>query len=274
MRNLLRFIIRFNFQILFMLLEIIVLILLTRVNPIPRSKVFSMIEETNSFIADQYHRLSDFMGLVTKNRELILENSRLRDRLTVLQSDWADQKMMKETDTVQYRYLPAGVVNQSVNKPYNYLTLNRGAKDGIQPDMAVIGPDGIVGMVRNVSPHYCTVLSLLNPEFRTSARLTGTGFFGTIQWDHLNYREVLLLEIPAHAPVQIGDTVTTSGYSTIFPPGEMIGVVSEFHTISGGVFYQIRVKLSQDFKKIKWVYIIKNRFKAEQNELEQQLSND
>lgn len=268
MRNLLRFILKYNFQILFITLEIVALIMLVRVNPVPRSKVFQFVEGTSGFIYDQFNKLGGFVGLREENNKLIRENAHLRSQMALITGQQTPAIDTVHADSAQYFYHFARVVNHSVNKQYNYLTLNVGSGDGVEPDMGVIGPDGIVGVVRSVSNRYSTVLSVLNLRFRASAKLKNSEFFGTIVWDGINYREAQLTEIPSHAVVEVGDTVLTSGYSAIFPEGEMVGTVTDISTTPGGNFLGIRLRLSEDFKSLSWVYVIQNESQQEQYELE------
>jgi len=176
-----------------------------------------------------------------------------------------------QSDTLHqqhYFYTSAKVINQTVNKQHNFLTLNKGSNVGIRPEMGVISADGVIGIVVNVSKKFSTVISLLNLDFRVSAKLAKNNYFGSLHWDGKDYRKVKLDEIPYHIDVNRGDTVITSGYSSIFPEGIVIGTVSNSE-VKGGNFYEIEVDLSVDFKSLAFVDVISNLHREEQKVLEE-----
>ena len=139
--------------------------------------------------------------------------------------------------------------------------------------MAVVSPNGIVGVVNGVSKRFSTVMSLLNTDLHISAKIKKNNYFGSLSWDGKNYREAILYEIPHHVPVSKGDTIITSGFSTIYPEGVLIGTIKDFE-VKGGNFYEITVRLSTDFKNLTYVNLVSNLRKEEQIELEEQLEYD
>jgi len=167
-----------------------------------------------------------------------------------------------------YEFYPARVINNSVNKQSNYITLDKGSLAGIQADMAVVAPDGIVGVVRNVSAHYSTVIPILNSKLQVSVVLKNSDHFGSLIWDGKTYREAIVNEIPVHIELHKGDTIVTSGYSALFPPGEMVGTIESFEENPGGSFRVLRVALSTDFKNLSRVYVVNNRGKDERLNIE------
>ena len=167
----------------------------------------------------------------------------------------------------------AKVINNSTNKQYNFLILDKGRNQGIEPEMAVICKDGIVGVVKETSRNFSSVVSVLNREFFPNARLKRSGYFGPVEWPGKHYKRVVLKEIPLHVNIQQGDTVVTSGYSSIFPPGLLIGTVKSFKP-EEGIFYVITVELSTDFKRLSDVIVVKNLKREEQLQLEERLEND
>jgi len=173
----------------------------------------------------------------------------------------------------KYTYIPAQVISNSVNKQYNFVTIDRGSNHGIKPEMAVISPRGVVGVVYSVSANYATVISLLNRDFMLSVKIRKNNYFGPLAWEGINPEIASLTEIPYHVNVQKGDTIVTSGYSTIFPEGLLVGVVSDFQ-IEKSNFYRINVELSEKFRQLTYVYVINNLLSDEQINLEEQLSND
>ena len=269
MQNLLRFLLKYNFQIVFLILEIFALSLVLRVNPIPRARAFKVAQEINGIVYQQFNRLGGLVGIKKENRKLIIENANLRSQIAVEPNQYPiPQDSVLLQNLQHYSVISARVVNNSVHRQNNYFTLDAGSSEGIQPDMGVIGPDGIAGIIRNVSKHFSVAISVLNSGFRISARLSSTGFFGSFEWDGRNYREALLVDIPSYAVVNVGDTVVTSGFSAIFPEGLFVGEVTEVSNTPGGSFQQIRVSLGQDFKRMSHVYIFRNTLKEELRVLE------
>ncbi|MGH2642526.1 MAG: rod shape-determining protein MreC, partial [Chitinophagaceae bacterium] len=170
----------------------------------------------------------------------------------------------------QYLYLPAKVVNNSVNSLSNYITLYRGSADGVEDGMGVIGPQGIVGIVRKTSKHYAVVMSLLHKDTRISAQLLNTGNFGSVKWNISSLRpdEGLLTGIPKNVTVQLGDSVVTSGFSAIFPQGLLIGYVNKISSVSSNNFHRIEIRFATRFQELQYVYVIKNFNAKEEHDLE------
>jgi rod shape-determining protein MreC len=159
------------------------------------------------------------------------------------------------------------VIGNSVNKQKNFITLNKGKKHGIGTDMAVTNSEGVLGVIVGTSENYSVAMSLLNIDFRLSARIKTNGYFGSLTWDGRDYKHVILSEIPQHVVINEGDTIETTGYSAVFPEGILIGSVSDIRK-SGSDFYNITVSLAADFKKLNYVNIVGNLKKSEQLELE------
>lgn len=172
-----------------------------------------------------------------------------------------------ESDST-YRFTPAKIINNSVNKQQNYITINKGSKHGIKRDQGILSSQGIVGVITNVTESYASGLSLLNPRWSVSAKLKNSGYYGSLSWDGEDYQIADLLEIPFHVKLAVGDTVVTSGYSSIFPEGLTIGIIDSYHQPTGENYYEIKVRLSTNFKAIRYVEVIENRKKDEQENLE------
>jgi rod shape-determining protein MreC len=179
------------------------------------------------------------------------------------------QTVIKDTlRKQQYTYITARVINNSVNRRNNYLTLDKGSLQGIEKDMGVISSSGVVGIVKDVSKHYCTVMSVLHKNTRISARFNHNNYFGSPVWDGNDSREATLLDIAKHVKFSVGDTLVTTVFSSIFPEGVMVGVVKESNIKKGDNFYKITVNLSANFLNLSHVYIVNNLLKKEQQELE------
>ena len=271
MRSFFDFLLRIHFLLLFILIEVFSFILLINNNNYQQS---SVVNFSRQFSGRYYSRISNvkqYLSLEEENKKLAEENIRL---LNLLESSINKNRdiygnIVDSLTNQQYTYITAQVVNNSISKKHNFLTLNKGYASGIKPEMAIISQDGVVGIVKGVSRNYSTVISLLNFDFKISSKIKKNDFFGSLSWDGTNYRYATLKEIPLHADVQIGDTIITSGFSSIYPEGIVIGYISDFEEKTGS-FYEIKVKLSVDFKKLKNVYVVRDLLQKEKIELEEQ----
>jgi len=160
------------------------------------------------------------------------------------------------------------VVNNTTKYYKNFITIDRGTDFGLQPGMAVISSAGAVGKVKSVSEHYAVLISLLNIDDQVSCVISRTGNFGTIQWEGTNSSITALKYIPRHVKPTVGDSIVTSGYNAIFPPGIFIGKIKEFKLKEEAPFYEIKVELGQDFGKLSFVEVIKYRQRKERDSLE------
>jgi rod shape-determining protein MreC len=205
------------------------------------------------------------------NREIAYENAQLRnkrinngDNPLVLAVDSVNDTVIKQ----RYTYMNAQVVFNSIVNQKNFITINKGALNGIKPDMAVISPSGIVGVVWAVSNNFATVMSVLNIDYKVSAKLKKNNYYGSLVWEGDDYQKARLLEIPYHVDVKKGDTVVTSNFSNIYPAGIPVGIISEFSKTKQDNFYNIKLTLTTDFKNVEHVYVIKDILKGERDSLE------
>lgn len=222
-------------------------------------------------VYNSYNSVVQYFELAKVNRSLAEENAKLKSRFqTVTSGEIIADSVFRGTllANPNYRYISARVINNSVNKKYNYITLNRGRKQGVEPDMGIVSNNGIVGVVTSVSESYALGFSVLNSRWGPSAKLKKSGFYGPIEWNGDDYQFVKLMEIPFHVEMAVGDTIVTSGHSSVFPEGIMIGVIQSFSQPEGGSFYDINVKLATDFKSIHFVEVIDNIDKEQLKQLE------
>lgn len=217
------------------------------------------------------HGVREYFLLRQINSTLAEENAFLRSKFEALNQTQYINSAPVITDSAvvsQYDFESAKVVNNTVNRFTNFLTINKGREDGIEPGMAVISSLGAIGKVRTVSPHYSVVTSILHIDVQVSALLKRTGHFGTIQWDGINPDYVKLKYIPRHVQPVKGDSVVTSGYNAVFPEGIMVGLIEDIQ-LTDELFYDLRVKLSQDFRKLAYVEVVKNSLRNELDSLQQ-----
>jgi rod shape-determining protein MreC len=275
MKELLRFLIRYHFALLFILLESTGIIILVQNNTYQKAQFVNFTQTITGNFSKRVAGIRDYLSLHDENRQLIEENNKLYN---LIKSSDNINYIDKQTETKSYQrkkyvYIHAKVINNSTNKQFNYITLDKGKLDGIEPDMAVVCNEGIVGVIKEVSEHFSSAISFLNRNLQISAKIRKSGHFGPLEWTGTGHKKARLKDIPHNINIMVGDSIVTSGYSAIFPENYMIGRISDF-SLKGVNYYEITVDLSTDFKNLRNVQIIKNIYKKEQIELENVTQND
>ncbi len=265
MNTFIRFIVRNHHFFIFLIVEIIAFTLIIQYNQYHRATFLNKSAAAMGVTYSITYDIEDFFYLRESNEELAKQNAHILN--TLKKSYKANKVSYKEIyDSVyfkQWNYMTAKVINNSVNKQNNYLTINKGERHGIKKSMGVVGPNGIVGVVRHVSKNFATVISLLNPNFSVSARLANTKYFGSLHWDGIDPRYCWLDDIPNHIRVELGDSVVTSGFSAIFPGGIPLGTVTEANKDQNSNFYHIKVDLFIEMASLTHVYVVENYLKDE-----------
>jgi rod shape-determining protein MreC len=270
MRNILVFIIRYHFLLLFVLLEFLSISLLVNSTYYQSSVILKAGSRLTGSFYTSVSNATDYFKLATTNEHLAKENALLRQMkgVSFLRNDtasfWVNDTLYRQ----QYKYIVAKVVLNTVGKRNNYIMLDKGSRSGIKKDMAVITSNGIVGTVVNVSENFSWVMSMLNKQTRISGRILKNNQMGTIMWNGVDHLYGTLTDIPAHVKIAKGDTIVSSGFSYIFPAGIMIGTISDFRVEQGDHFYTIPFKFSVDFNALQYVYVVNNLMKDEQESLE------
>lgn len=231
--------------------------------------------------------ISDYFGLRGANEELLRQNMVLMEQVRDLQTrnNMLEQAISQDSlpvlplavDTTlspdrNFRFIEAKILNLTVNRRLNYITLNKGARDGVSDNMGVICSDGVVGTVAMVSEKFSLVLPVINLQSKTSCRLDSCEYLGSLVWDGQDPLYAGLEEIPRHAEVKVGDKVCTSGFSDIFPIGIPVGTVSEAEVTDADNFYSIKVRLSADFQRLTGVYVVAFEDNAELMQLTDSVS--
>ena len=269
MKEIIKLILKYHFTIIFILLEIVSFSLIIRHNEYQRaifsqhaSTLFGNISSVTTDVKD-YFRLKDI------NEALADENIQLKKRLEgfELLRDTVVRGIVLQDSIPVYDYTGARVVNATFNRVKNYITIDRGRKNFIEKEMGVASPEGIVGLIQDLSDNYSIVIPLINIDTRISAKIKKNNYYGSLQWDGDNYRYSYLKDIPYHVDVVEGDTIVTSGLSKIFPEGIIVGYVEAVDRETAN-FLKIKVRLAVDFKRLNHVYVIENKKKNEQNLLE------
>ncbi len=279
MRRLLEFLIGNRHWFLFVFLEIVSFVLIYHNNAYQRNIIFGSANIVTGSISSIATSVSSYMDLREKNAELLRRNGqlemdllRLQDRMDMLVADTLSFNgfAADSTERFPYDFIAAEVVNNSVSHVANYITVDKGRRDGIAPDMGVVSEKGVVGIVSTVSDRFSVVIPLLNPKSRLSCKVLGGSYFGSLNWDGHDVRYANLEELPRHVEFQKGDTIVTSGYSSVFPAGLIVGIVSDFEKQHDDNFFTLEVRLSTDFTALSSVRIIRNYHQAEQRNVEQE----
>jgi rod shape-determining protein MreC len=279
MRNLFIFIYRFRAFLLFVILEVLCVFLIIRYNTYQGAAFFNSATIYIGRVLEYQNSITDYFKLGTVNASLAEENARLQQELmryrNVFLADSTeslDTTFYESSDTSKvfpYILHASQVINNSVRRTNNYLTLSKGVKDGIKPGMGVISLQGVVGRVKTVSRDYATVTSLLHSQMLISAKLKKNNTVGTIKWEGGDFRTAKLDYIPLHVKLAVGDTVVTSGFNTVFPEGILIGTVSSVLKKQDNSFYTIDVNLSVDFAQLSYVYVVEDPMRSQREKLEQ-----
>lgn len=270
MRTLLRFIQKYSNLLLFLLLETIAVTFMIQGSSYQRSKLIGLNRELTGFVYSRVDGAREYLSLKQVNQNLAEENMELRNRLDLLAGK-VDTTLVisKSLDAYRYFYVPSRVVHNSVYKQYNFITLDKGKKDGVFKDMGVISDQGLVGIVLESSKNFATVIPILNRDFRLSVKIKSNNYAGILQWEGDSPLYAMLSEIPFHVNITEGDTILSSGFSSIFPEGLEVGQIESF-VLEKGNFYDIRVRLSTDFQRLYHVNVIRNFRQEEQLNLEDQ----
>ncbi|XOL41312.1 Cell shape-determining protein MreC [Aequorivita nionensis] len=214
------------------------------------------------------NNITDYFSLGKENEQLLQENLMLRKKLEEFKEKVVLEKLDSTVIPNKYEYFTARVINNNYSKTKNQLTLDKGWKDSIKIDLAVISSKGIVGIVSQVSENYATVQSILNTQSRINAKLKNSGDFGSLIWDTKNPNIAQLIDIPRIAKIEKGDTIVTGGRSTIFPEGILIGTIKDFHLDNDDNYYYVNIDLFNDMTSLEHVYLIENNDAQEIIELE------
>jgi rod shape-determining protein MreC len=271
MQQIFSFIIKNSNRLLFLLLLGISLSLTIQSHSFHRSKVISSANFLSGGVYERINSMEEYLYLKEQNEELAMENANLKSLLFKTQDSAKIPKLENLKGVLPEDIVVAKVIHNSFNVYENFLTLNKGAKSGVKPDMGVVNSLGIVGVVDNVSVNYSTVISILNIKSQINAKIKNSDHFGTLNWDGKNAGFVQLIDVPRLASIRKGDTIVTGGQSVIFPENIGIGTIENIYIPGDKThYYSINVKLFNDMTNLGHVYIIKSGNSEEILNLEKQ----
>lgn len=281
MLDALRIIVKNGSIILFLVLQLLCLFWIVTYNQKQGEIYFFSLQLAADALEKKVQNVTSYISLRDQINEVREENAALLQKfLNEKQHQASLPATGDSTDSTtgdleaSYRVLAANVINNSISRKNNYLTLDKGGAQGVNPGMAVITSKSIVGIVTDTSRHFSLAMSLLHSNSRISAKLKRSGFFGSLIWKEFDPRNLSLEDIQKYADVLVGDTVVTSGFSIIFPEGLPIGIVTSLGTEPGAFTYSIRVRLFESLSSVRSVYLIDNRYKDEKEELEKKRQED
>lgn len=271
MQQLFYFIKKFRFFLLFLLLEILAFNFTLQYHSYHKSKFVNSANSISGGLYNKINSITEYLHLKTENKLLIEENINLKNLLEKKVIDFEPTSFMV-TDSLlynqKYEYTTAKIINNNYTKRNNYLTINKGSENGLDTEMGVINGRGIIGVIKNTSSNYATILSILNNSSKINVRLKNSTHFGTMIWNGEDYNTTQITDIPRQAIIKKGDTIISGGKSALFPEGILIGIIEDFD-IENNQYKKINVVLFNDMSALENVQVVKNLEKIEQLSLEQ-----
>lgn len=274
MRNLLDFLAKYNHWFVFVALEVVCFVLLFRYNSYQGSVWFSSANVVAGKIYEIDAAVKNYFSLTKINEQLTERNLYLEQQVrrlseqiktSVGDSSWVEKTQAEVLKG--YKLIPAKVITNSLDKRDNFITIDKGLADGVRKDMGVACGNGVVGVVYMTSEHYSVVIPLLNSKSNVSVTIRKRGYYGYLHWTGMAADLAYVDDVPRHARFALGDLVETSGYSSIFPPGIIVGQILHVYNSSDGLSYRIQVKLTTDFGNLRDVCVIDNTSMNERIEL-------
>ncbi|WP_224999753.1 rod shape-determining protein MreC [Cesiribacter sp. SM1] len=271
MNTLFQFLYKYRALALLIVLELVCAWLIVQNNRYQSAAFFNSANTVAASVTQTSNEVSSYLYLKETNESLAEENARLQQELRQMQQQLALPSMRAAIPPEveqQYTFQAAQVINNSIHNSKNYVTINKGRVDGVEPGMGIIGPSGVVGRIRSASDHYAVAISLLHTNMLVSAVVSSTEAFGSVKWDARSPQQATLDYIARHQSVSVGDSVFTSSYNSVFPPGIPIGIISEVKLPENATYYDIKIDLATDFSSLSYVYVIRNRLVQERDSLE------
>ena len=275
MKNLIAFLAKYHHWLLFLFLEVVSGVMLFQFNSYQGSVWLTSANAVTGKVYEMRSWVTAFFSLIPENEDLTLRNFYLErqvNQLRTLYTDLTQDTTVTERNELQmlsqYKLIPAKVVSNTINRPDNLITINRGKADGVERDMGVACGNGLVGVVYLASEHYAVVIPVLNTSAsRISCAIRRRGYFGYLHWTGGDPSVAYVEDIPRHARFKRGEWVETSGYSSIFPPGVLVGQIEKVYNSADGLSYRLKVRLATDFAKLRDVCVISDKHIAERNHL-------
>jgi len=274
MQNLFKLLGKFGFVLLFVFLEAIAFFLIVRRSNYHRVVFTNTTSEITGLFFSWYANTGDYFKLREENELLAEENARLRAEVLYSKSRFYDRNTEVYNPVQAFTYIPCKVINNSTRNARNFFTIDAGKIHGIKPDMGIISPNGIAGVVRQVSDRFAVCISVLNTSFPVSVQLRKSKDYGSLEWDAVSPVYSTVKYIPTHVEIEPGDTLETSAYSSIFPEGIDVGTVDSYTINPDDGYYLIKVRLFTRFTALRQVYAVDYLFRSEQDAIEDSVKNE
>lgn len=253
----------------FIILEAAALSMLAHNGTLQNLWITRGLHAINASVWGRGESVTRYFSLRKENEALAQENAELREKLLQYEKVIREEEVGKGSIVGNYKYTPATIVKHSTNKQHNYIIMDKGTDDGVTVGSGVITRQGVIGIVDAASRHYCYVRSFNNKDMVISARIGRSGNIGALTWDGISTRKAILSEVPHHSVIDRGDTIYTSGFSSIFPPDVPLGLAGS-SKIVGGSSYEIKVWMFEDFSRVRYATVVENIEKPEIAELEEE----
>ena len=274
MHNLIEFLQKYHHWFVFLLLEVVSLVLLFQFNSYQGSVWFTTANTVSGKVYEASSAIEHFFSLTKVNEQLTQRNiflerqvEQLSSRLEKATGDSTIADATIRNSLNNCRIIPAHIISNSINKPDNFITLDKGTADGIHPDMGVICGTGVVGIVYQATQNYSIVIPVLSSQSNISCKIDKRGYFGYLHWTGGSSRYAYVDDIPRHAHFRLYDKIVTSGYSSVFPPGIMVGKVIHVYNSPDGLSYRLMVELATDFGNLRNVCVIDDKVMKERIEV-------
>ena len=274
MRSIYYLISRFYVLILFVLLEFFALSLIFKSHKYQEVKFLNTSNSVVGTLLSYVNGFNTFIHLGTNNKALVEENALLKKQLKFQNQYPSDSGLPKNSDLYTFDYVVAKIENNSINKNINYITINKGSKDGLQKGLGVISSNGVVGFITNVSENFSLVMSVISIKSLVGVRHKNSNALGNLRW---NGNDPYTLQIDGFSktlPVKKNDTIVTAGFSSIFPPDLIVAIVKDVKPDEGSSFYDINVHLTNNISSLSYVYVVKNNKKNELDSLQRLINNE
>lgn len=262
MYNLIRFLKKYNYIILFLILEVICILMITHNLPYQKRKLTNFGNNISGKIYKTTTNWSNYFHLKDENQLITDYNASL---MSMLYQQNSDSLLEYENKTSDYKFIPANVINNSIHRNNNYLLIDKGKNDGLNENMGVVCENGIVGKIVNVSDNYASVISMLHPYTIVSARFKDNQHLANVCWNTHDYRYGIVKDIPLHLQLNKGDTLVTSGFSNVYPQDFLIGTIEEMIESESKDFNTAKIRFSTNFSTLRHVFVIEN---LNQNEID------
>lgn len=269
MRNLILLLRKFGALFLFLFLEFIAFFLIVNYNNKQREIFLYSSNLFSGKIMERYDASMDYFSLSAINDSIAAENARLLGLVLNKEKPEIFHPLPQDTSFQHFKIIPAQIANMSIKYRNNRFTIDKGTSDGIRAGMGVLSENGIIGVVHKVNSRFASIMPIINTQLQVSAKVKTKNFFGDLVWQPYDERKMHLRHIPKHANVAVGDTIVTSGFSTVFPADIPIGTIEKILLPSGSNYFDITVSLFNTIAKLEYVYIVDNKLSEFQKEIEE-----